>query len=78
MTKKEILEMYKLDLDDENENNCEGLYQLFLDYEIASNETLETITSINGYNIKTLLDVLYVKTGLRSIEQLADEMKDEE
>lgn len=70
-----IAKNYNLDLDDENENNYDGLYQLLLDYEIASAETLETITAINGHNVKTLLDVVYVKSGLRSIEQLLDDLE---
>ena len=39
----------------------------------VSEETLDIITSINGYNLQTLEDVLYVKFGYRSFEQLEDE-----
>lgn len=76
MNQDEILETYNITLDDEDNNNFDGFYQLLLDYEIASDEVLETITSITGHNIKTLLDILYVKTGLRSIEQLLDEISE--
>lgn len=76
MNQDEILEKYNITLDDEDNNNFDGFYQLLLDYEIASDEVLETITSITGHNIKTLLDILYVKTGLRSIEQLLDEISE--
>lgn len=38
-----------------------------------SEETLEIITSINGYNLQTLEDVLYAKFGYRSFEQLERE-----
>ncbi|HMS92511.1 MAG TPA: hypothetical protein PKC05_03380 [Candidatus Saccharibacteria bacterium] len=41
--------------------------------EIASKETLITVTNINGYNIETLNDVLYSATGYRDIEQLESE-----
>lgn len=74
MKQDEILETYNITLDDDDNNNFDGFYQLLLDYEIASDEVLETITSITGHNIKTLLDILYVKTGLRSIEQLLGEI----
>lgn len=76
MNQDEILNTYNITLDDDDNNNFDGFYQLLLDYEIASDEVLETITSITGHNIKTLLDVLYVKTGLRSIEQLLDEISE--
>lgn len=76
MNQDEILEKYNITLDDDDNNNFDGFYQLLLDYEIASDDVLETITSITGHNIKTLLDILYVKTGLRSIEQLLDEISE--
>ena len=36
----------------------------------VSEETLQIITSINGYNTDTLQDILYVVTGYNSFEQL--------
>lgn len=39
----------------------------------VSEETLDIITSINGYNLQTLEDVLYAKFGYRSFEQLERE-----
>jgi hypothetical protein len=39
----------------------------------VSQDTLQIITNINGYNTKTLNDVLYAKFGYRSIDQLEDE-----
>lgn len=49
--------------------NLEQYYNYLLEYEIVGEETLDVVTSINGYNEKTLDDVLYVKTGYRDIEQ---------
>lgn len=49
--------------------NLEQYYNYLLEYEIVSEETLNVVTSINGYNEKTLDDVLYVKSGYRDIEQ---------
>ena len=39
---------------------------------IATDEELELVTSINGLNMETLNDVLYVRTGYRDWEQYAD------
>ena len=41
---------------------------------IATDEELRLITSINGYNEETLCDVLYVRTGYRSFDQLEMEV----
>lgn len=39
----------------------------------ATDDELQLITSINGYNIDTLNDVIYVRTGYRDIETLLEE-----
>ena len=49
--------------------NLEQYYSYLLDYELVSQETLDIITSINGYNEETLDDVLYCVSGYRDIEQ---------
>jgi hypothetical protein len=38
-----------------------------------SEDTLQIITNINGYNEDTLNDILYAKFGYRSIEQMEEE-----
>lgn len=48
-----------------------------IDYNLASEETLQVVTSINGYSIDTLEDVLYATTGYRTFEQYLDEDEDE-
>ena len=40
---------------------------------IATEEELQSVTCINGYNKETLDDVLYVRTGYRSWEQYTGE-----
>ena len=45
------------------------LWQNILDEGIASEETLQVITSINGYSVETLNDVLFAVTGYRDWEQ---------
>ena len=49
--------------------NLEQYYSYLIDYELVSKETLDIITSINGYNEETLDDVLYCVSGYRDIEQ---------
>ncbi len=54
-------------------NDLDTLWDLFVDYSVCSEETLRVITSINGYNLETLKDVLYAAVGLRSLEQFIEE-----
>ena len=50
--------------------NIEDVWKLLVDMEIATDEELQLVTSINGYNIDTLNDVIYVRTGYHDMEQL--------
>lgn len=38
----------------------------------VSEQTLQIVTAINGYNEKTMLDVLDVTTGYKNFEQIDD------
>jgi hypothetical protein len=38
----------------------------------VSEQTLQIVTSINGYSKQTMLDVLYAHTGLNSFDQIED------
>jgi len=49
------------------------IYEYIVDKGIASEEALNLITSINGYSVDTLNDVIYALTGYRSMEQLEGE-----
>lgn len=51
------------------DNELEALWDNLITYEIATEEELQLITTINGYNLETLEDVLYVRTGYRSWDQ---------
>ena len=53
----------------------EQVWDLLLQYDIATEDELKLVTRINGYNMDTLDDIIYVRTGLRDIEQLLDEIK---
>ena len=50
--------------------NIECVWELLVDMGIATDEELQLVTSINGYTIDTLNDVIYVRTGYHDIEQL--------
>jgi hypothetical protein len=50
----------------------DNIWQYIVDADIATDDTLRVITSINGYNIDTLNDVLYAVTGYRDIKQLKE------
>jgi hypothetical protein len=39
----------------------------------VSEQTLQVVTNINGYNETTMTDVLYAHTGYRSFDQLQGE-----
>lgn len=43
-----------------------------------SEQALQIVTSINGYSVETMGNVLYAHTGYRSFDQLDDELDDEE
>lgn len=46
----------------------EQYYDYLIDTDIVSEETLNIITKINGYNEKTLDEVLYCQTSYRDIK----------
>jgi len=49
------------------------LWDYLLDTGLASEETLKVVTSINGYSLSTLEDVLYATTGYRSLDQIDED-----
>lgn len=58
---------------DFEELSLDQLQDLFIDFNICSEESLQLVTNINGYNYEAFKDILYVTFGLRSLEQLVDE-----
>lgn len=54
------------------ENEIEKIWDYLVESEIATEEELELITCINGYSVETLNDVIYARTGYRSLDQLID------
>ena len=49
------------------------VYNDLIETGIATDAELNLITDINGLNIETLNDVIYVRTGYRTYEQLMEE-----
>ena len=45
------------------------LWDRILNADIASKDTLQVITAINGFSVETLNDVIYAVSGLRNWEQ---------
>lgn len=78
MKKTEILNNYNLNLDDDSDLNYSGLESFLIDYQIATPDEIELVTNINGHNVRALLDIIYCRCGLRSIEQLVNEYSDNE
>lgn len=76
MKRKDFLETYNINLDDEDEKNFSGLYDIMIVYGIATEDEINLVLSLNGTSVKTLLDIIYVKSGLRSIEQLLIDLED--
>ena len=53
------------------------LWDAIIEHEIATEEELELVQAINGYNSDTLNDVIDIRSGYRSIEQLLDDWGEE-
>ena len=47
---------------------------LLIEYGVATQEELELVTCINGYNMDTMNNVIYARTGYRDIDQLTEEI----
>ena len=47
----------------------EEIWDKILEYGIATEQELQLITDINGYNKQTLNDVIYARTSYHDMEQ---------
>ena len=52
------------------------IWDVIVEYGIATEKELELITAINGYNEDALNDVIFVRTGYRSIEQFLEDWEE--
>ena len=48
------------------------MWEYLINRGIATEETLQVVTDINGYTEETLCDVLYAVTAYRSFEQFME------
>ena len=53
-------------------SKIEKLWDLLVNYELATEPTLQLVTRLNGYTLETLEDVLYALTGYHSYEQFME------
>lgn len=49
------------------------LWDFIVDNNIATEDEVRLVTDIDGMNEQTFLDILYARTGLRSVEQAYDD-----
>ena len=52
--------------------NLKNIWNYLVENEIATEEELNLITCINGYNEEALNGVIYVRTGYHDLEQLIE------
>lgn len=53
----------------------DDMWEILMEYAGVSEETLQVVTSINGYSTETMYDILYAVTGFRSFEQYDDDLE---
>ena len=54
--------------------NMNDIWNSIIEYGIATDEELQLVTCINGYNDETLNVVIYVRSGCHDIEQFLEEV----
>lgn len=58
------------EIDRGNEKQMDNLWEYLEDYQIATPEEIKLVTQINGTSLETLENILYARTGYRSLEQI--------
>lgn len=48
------------------------LADLLVGESVATNDEIDLVTSINGYTVETLEDILYARTAFRNFQQFCD------
>ena len=49
------------------------LWDFIVDNGIATDDECQLVTNINGFSEEAMMDIIYARTGLRSIEQCYDD-----
>lgn len=57
-------------------NELEYLVNTMVEYGICNDDEVRLVSAINGYSIDSMLDILFARTGYRSLEQFFDEIDD--
>ena len=50
----------------------EKLWDLIVNYELATESTLQLVTRLNGYTLETMENVLYALNGYHSYDQFME------
>ena len=51
---------------------CKTIFDYLVKTGIATKDEIRLVTDINGYRIAVLNDILYARTGYRSLEQIKE------
>ena len=54
------------------EKEMHKLWDYIIEQEIATENEVSLVTSINGTNLDTFEDILYSRTGYRSLDQIKE------
>ena len=54
------------------QNTTEQIYDFLLEYEIATENKINLVCSINGFNEDSLNSIIYSRTGYHDIKQLIE------
>lgn len=55
--------------------DIEEMWDVLVDYGIATDDEVALVTYINGANEKSMKDILYVRTGYRDFDQYLEEFQ---
>ena len=48
------------------------IFDFIVEWNIATEDEIQLVTKINGWNEESLNDIIYVKTGYRNMEQMKE------
>ena len=54
-------------------DKLQELWDYLIDSGLATDEEIDLVVNINGYNLETLESILYVRGGYRSLDQIDKE-----
>jgi hypothetical protein len=57
-------------------NELEYLVDTMVEYGICNDDEVRLVSAINGYSMESMLDILFARTGYRSLEQFFDSIDD--